>query len=157
MRLHGTHRLAVMARREARPRKTSIKAASVVGRDKPQQTGGHAQDQRNSEHESPTVGAVQAVLSARQAPQLCQLAESPPRGDAWISEINFDGYRLLVFLTGGKVRILSRNALDWTTCLLAHAIAQLRVDTAVLDGELVALKANGLSSFADLQRALRGP
>jgi CTP:molybdopterin cytidylyltransferase MocA len=27
VRLHGTHRLAVMARREARPRKTSIKAA----------------------------------------------------------------------------------------------------------------------------------
>jgi bifunctional non-homologous end joining protein LigD len=87
---------------------------------------------------------------------LSQLAESPPGGDDWISETKFDGYRLLVFLTGGKVRILSRNGLDWTTRVpsLAHAIAQLSVDTAILDGELVALKANGISSFADLQRAL---
>ena len=145
-----------MARREARPRKTSIKSASVAGQDNPQQTGGHAQDKLNSEHEAPTAGAVQGRFPARQAPQLSQLAESPPEGDDWISEIKFDGYRLLVFLTGGKVRILSRNGLDWTTRLpsLAHAIAQLRVDTALLDGELVALKANGISSFTDLQRAL---
>ena len=128
----------------------------MLGRDKPQQTGAHAQDKRNSEREAPTAGAVQAVLPSRQAPQLSQLADSPPEGDDWISEIKFDGYRLLVFLTGGKVRIFSRNSLDWTARLpsLAHAIAQLSVDTALLDGELVALKANGISSFAELQRAL---
>jgi bifunctional non-homologous end joining protein LigD len=45
---------------------------------------------------------------------------------------------------------------DWTSRLpsLAYAIAQLKVDSAILDGELVALEANGASSFADLQRAL---
>ena len=145
-----------MARREARPRKTSIKSTSVAGRDKPQRTGGRAQGKHYSEHEAPTAGAVQAGLPARQAPQLTQLAETPPGGDAWISEIKFDGYRLLVFRTGGQVRILSRNGADWTTRLpsLAHAVAQLKVDAAILDGELVVLQPNGISSFADLQRAL---
>jgi bifunctional non-homologous end joining protein LigD len=145
-----------MATREPRSRKTSIKAASVVGSAKPRQTGRRLPDQPGAEHQAPIEGAVRAELPARQAPQLSQLADSPPAGDDWVSEVKFDGYRLLSFLSNGGIRILSRNGLDWTTRLpaLARTIAQLKFDAVILDGELDTLDANGISSFADLQRAL---
>jgi bifunctional non-homologous end joining protein LigD len=145
-----------MATRKERSRKTTIESASVAGRDKPQRTHGRAKDKRKSEHEVPAAGAVRGGMPARQAPQLSQLAEKPAAGNDWVSEIKFDGYRLLAFLSDGEVRIFSRNGLDWTNRVpsLARAIAQLKADTALLDGELVALEADGISSFADLQRAL---
>jgi bifunctional non-homologous end joining protein LigD len=102
------------------------------------------------------AGAVRGDLPATQAPQLATLAEEPPTDPGWLSEIKFDGYRLLVFKDGGTVRLVTRTGLDWTSRLptLAAAIARLTPNTMLLDGELVALRPNGLSSFADLQAAL---
>ena len=95
-------------------------------------------------------------LPQRQAPQLASVADEPPEGNGWISEIKFDGYRLLCWLDHGKVRVVTRNGLDWTDRLpaVARAIGKLRVDTALVDGELVALDKNGASSFPALQAAL---
>src|SRR5262249_25175170 len=59
----------------------------------------------------------------------------------------------------GKVRLLTRNGLDWTAkfAALARALAELPVETALIDGELVALTPDGTTSFADLQdRIARG-
>ncbi len=105
---------------------------------------------------APIPGAVRGAPPADQAPQLCRLVDQPPAGDDWLSEIKFDGYRLLAWKTGEKVRLVTRNGLDWTDRLpaVAHAVAQLGVDRAVLDGELVALRKDGVSHFADLQAAL---
>jgi bifunctional non-homologous end joining protein LigD len=102
------------------------------------------------------AGAVRGDLPATQAPQLASLAEEPPTDAGWISEIKFDGYRLLVFKDGDTVRLITRNGLDWTTRLptVAAAVARLTPKTMLLDGELVAVRPNGLSSFADLQTAL---
>jgi bifunctional non-homologous end joining protein LigD len=104
----------------------------------------------------PLDGARRGALPPDQAPQLCKLVEAPPDGDAWISEIKFDGYRLLAWKRQGTVRLTTRNGLDWTERLptVAAAIAKLAVGAAVLDGELVALRPDGASSFADLQAAL---
>ena len=73
-----------------------------------------------------------------------------------MSEIKFDGYRLLCWLDHGKVRLLTRNGLDWTDRLpaVARSVARLRAETALVDGELVALEKNGVSSFPALQAAL---
>jgi bifunctional non-homologous end joining protein LigD len=145
-----------MANGKARSGSTSIKVSLAAASGKQRPAGARVAGQPGAGDQAPAEGAVHGELPARQAPQLCQLADSPPAGNDWISEIKFDGYRLLAFLTGGKVRMLSRNGLDWTSRLpsLAHAIAQLKVDAAILDGELVALEASGASSFAGLQRAL---
>ena len=101
-------------------------------------------------------GAKRAKMPETQAPQLAQLAESPPESGTWISEIKFDGYRLLAFKDAETVRLLTRNGLDWTHRIkpLAAAVAALVPDKMVLDGEMVALRPDGLSSFADLQAAL---
>jgi bifunctional non-homologous end joining protein LigD len=102
------------------------------------------------------AGAVRAKLPATQAPMLASNADAPPEGDEWLSEIKFDGYRMLAFKDGDAVRLLTRNGLDWTRRLpeVARAIAALPSDTLLLDGELVALQPDGVSSFAALQQAL---
>ena len=57
----------------------------------------------------------------------------------------------------GHVRLLTRNGHDWAERMpaVANAIAQLPVRTAMLDGELVSLREDGVSSFPGLQTALK--
>ncbi len=134
---------------------------------------GHDDDERagadaiSLEHDAPAPkpppkrrdaapGAVRGKLPQRQAPQLASVADEPPGNKGWVSEIKFDGYRLLCWKDGAKVRVVTRNGLDWTDRLpaVAREIGKLRLDTALLDGELVALDKNGVSSFPALQAAL---
>jgi bifunctional non-homologous end joining protein LigD len=111
---------------------------------------------RASVTNAPAPDAVRGVPPRDQAPQLCKLATVPPRGADWLSDVKFDGYRLLAWLDGGSVRLLTRNGLDWTARFpsLAKALARIEVASALLDGEVVALRADGKTSFADLQNAL---
>jgi bifunctional non-homologous end joining protein LigD len=105
----------------------------------------------------PAEGAVRGKLPQRQAPQLASVSKNPPADGDWVSEIKFDGYRLLCWLDHGKVRLLTRKGLDWTDRLpaVANAVSGLRADTALVDGELVALdQKSGASSFPSLQAAL---
>ena len=48
-----------------------------------------------------------------------------------------DGYRLFVRIEQGKVRLITRNGLDWTGKFpeLARAFGQLPLDTALIDGD----------------------
>ena len=91
-----------------------------------------------------------------QQPQLARLVEHAPHGAGWISEIKYDGYRLLARRDGDDVRLITRNGLDWTDRLtpLAKAVAALPAQTLLLDGELVAFDAQGRTSFSKLQAAL---
>ena len=105
----------------------------------------------------PAAGAVRGALPEKQEPQLCAIAEEPPDGAEWVSEIKFDGYRLIASVEEGRVRLLTRNGHDWAERMpaVAKAIAQLPVRTAMLDGELVSLREDGVSSFPGLQTALK--
>jgi bifunctional non-homologous end joining protein LigD len=100
--------------------------------------------------------AVPGPMPDGQAPMLATAADAPPDGPEWVSEIKFDGYRLLVEKTGGRVRLLTRNGLDWTRrfAAIAEAVAALPAETLLADGEVVALREDGVSSFAMLQQAL---
>jgi bifunctional non-homologous end joining protein LigD len=111
---------------------------------------------RQQRDKPPAKGAVRSKLPQRQAPQLASVADDPPKGNDWVSEIKFDGYRLLCWLDRGNVRLMTRNGLDWTDRLpaVARAIKGLRADTALVDGELVAVDQQGASSFPKLQAAL---
>ena len=74
------------------------------------------------------------------APQLARLGDTPPAGDQWLHEIKWDGYRIVATVAKGKVRLWSRNALEWTDKVpeIAGAIAGLGLKSAALDGELIA-------------------
>jgi bifunctional non-homologous end joining protein LigD len=91
-------------------------------------------------------------------PQLATLAKTPPRGDNWLHEIKFDGYRLIAVLKQGDVRLFTRRGKDWTAKFdsIRAELAELPVQEAILDGEVVALDEQGLSHFQTLQNALDG-
>ena len=81
-------------------------------------------------------------------PQLATLRAQPPTGEEWLHEVKYDGYRIQAMVERGSVRLLTRNKKDWTDRYpgIVRAAAQLKVDSAILDGELVALDKRGASS-----------
>ena len=77
-----------------------------------------------------------------------------PRNDAdYAYEIKWDGIRALVYVEGGRIRIESRNRRDITKQYpeLRGLGEQLGARPALLDGEIVALDADGRPSFQLLQ------
>ncbi len=91
------------------------------------------------------------------APQLATLATAPPEGSEWLHEIKYDGYRAIATLGGGRCRMYTRSGKDWTQKFapIADALRELKVSSAVLDGEIVAQDAQGRSSFQLLQSSLK--
>ncbi|BBD96959.1 DNA ligase D [Sphingobium amiense] len=90
--------------------------------------------------------------------QLATLVDAVPAGDRWLHEMKYDGYRTLVSVGGGEARAYTRSGLDWSDrfpSILADA-ANLKVRSALIDGEAVVLDGNGRSSFQALQGALKG-
>jgi bifunctional non-homologous end joining protein LigD len=71
---------------------------------------------------------------------LLKLVPALPEGDQWRYEVKWDGYRGIAVLDGGKARLWSRNEHDLGKRfpVLVDALAKLPVQSAVLDGELVA-------------------
>ena len=90
-------------------------------------------------------------------PQLAKLGDHPPKGDQWLHEVKWDGYRLVVTITGGRVRLWSRNAIEWTGKVpeIAAALEALGLDSGALDGELIAGKGTQ-ADFNLLQGTLSG-
>src|SRR6478735_6929803 len=88
------------------------------------------------------------------APQLATLVDGPPPGD-WDYELKFDGYRLLTRLDEHGAHCITRNGHDWSTRVpaLVAALRAMKLSTAWLDGELMALDARGAPDFQKLQNA----
>jgi bifunctional non-homologous end joining protein LigD len=87
------------------------------------------------------------------SPMLAELAEGIRTETNWTYEPKLDGYRVLAFVENGKVRLISRRGIDYTTPfpeVVADLAAQ-AVDTMVLDGEITALGEDGRPSFNALQ------
>ena len=90
---------------------------------------------------------------ARLAPMLAERGDGAHSNPDWRYEPKLDGYRVIAFVNAGTVRLQSRRGLDLTGCfpeivaeLAAHPAGQM-----VLDGEIVALGADGRPSFNALQ------
>jgi bifunctional non-homologous end joining protein LigD len=80
------------------------------------------------------------------------VTELPEEGD-WIYEIKWDGYRALALKDAEKVRLLSLKEKDLTSDFpnVADALTRLAAQSAVVDGEIVAVDAEGRPSFQVLQ------
>ncbi|MFL5374259.1 MAG: DNA ligase D, partial [Myxococcales bacterium] len=91
-------------------------------------------------------------------PQLATLVEAAPRGDGWLHEVKFDGYRIGCQKQGRSVVLLSRKGNDWTSEFpeIAAASRKLRARGFLLDGEAAVLLPDGRTSFEALQTALGG-
>ncbi len=110
---------------------------------------------------SPSGHAKAAGLRRRSlSPRSSRLVWTrPPQGDDWLHEIKFDGYRLLVRVHDGDVRILTRHEKDWTDKFtdLAAALQDIAATSAYIDGEAVIFDENGMSDFGALQTWFKAP
>ena len=105
-------------------------------------------------------GAAAAEMPHQLKPMLATLTTKLPEGAEWVYEVKWDGVRALCYLDrragdgkGPRVRIISRNgnAMEQQYPEIAEALDELQVETAILDGEIVALDPQGRPSFGLLQ------
>jgi len=114
---------------------------------------------KKEDHTNPATlrGARRAPMPHVVRPMLATLIEKPFDDADWIFEIKWDGYRALSFLNQGAVRLLSRNQNDMTAQFpeLASLPDYVRADSAVIDGEIVAVDEHGRPSFSLMQQRTR--
>lgn len=90
------------------------------------------------------------------APQLATLSAHVPAGKDWLFELKYDGYRSIVTLGAGEVRLYTRNGYDWTETfgILVPDFQKLAAKSAVIDGEICAFDKRGGTSFTILKQHL---
>jgi bifunctional non-homologous end joining protein LigD len=95
-----------------------------------------------------------ATGAARYEPMLATSTETLPRGEGWIFEPKWDGYRAIVTVSGGETTFRSRRGNDLTQRFAECARrvgSSLRSANAVLDAEIAALDETGRSRFSGIQ------
>jgi bifunctional non-homologous end joining protein LigD len=87
-------------------------------------------------------------------PMLAESINDPFDGEDWLFEIKWDGYRAIAFIENDEVRLVSRNQNELTARYpeLKDMPAFVKAKKAILDGEVVALDANGRASFGLMQQ-----
>jgi bifunctional non-homologous end joining protein LigD len=92
--------------------------------------------------------------------QLAKMVNKVPEGNDWLYEVKYDGYRILAYLEGNRVRLMTRNGNDYTERFpeVASSLIDLAAGRAmVLDGEMTVTDDNGRTDFQALQNYMRHP
>ncbi|MGC7872012.1 DNA ligase D [Desulfosporosinus sp. SYSU MS00001] len=92
--------------------------------------------------------------------QLAQLVNTAPMGEDWLFELKYDGYRILAYIEGNSVRLITRNGNDFTERF--REVTSSLVEWAggramILDGEMAVTNAAGKTDFQALQNYLKNP
>ena len=87
---------------------------------------------------SPFIIPAQPVLRAH-----------PPKGELWLHEVKFDGYRAQLHKDGDTVTIYSKSGADFTQrfASIAQALTKLPAASAIIDCEIVACTDEGAPNF----------
>jgi bifunctional non-homologous end joining protein LigD len=83
------------------------------------------------------------------APCLPSSAPQAPSGQEWLHEIKHDGFRVIARKDSNRVKLYSRPGNDLTDRfpLIVEALAKLRSQSCIIDGEAVACGEDGISLF----------
>jgi bifunctional non-homologous end joining protein LigD len=104
------------------------------------------------------AGAPQRAVDVTQmSPMLAETVEKAFSKDGWWFEVKYDGVRVLAARDReGRVQLRYRTGRDATAIFpeIARAVAHLPCDDCIVDGEICALTARGVSSFELLQNRL---
>ncbi len=84
------------------------------------------------------------------------LVNNPPAHNHWVHEIKFDGYRIQTHILDSNIKMFTRGGLDWSKKFptISKAFKNLKVRSAIFDGEVVVIDKFGRSHFAQLQDAI---
>ena len=92
-------------------------------------------------------------------PPPCPLCSRPPapKGDDWLHEPKWDGFRFQIIKDGSRVRLYSRHGAEYTDRLpgMVEAFAKLPTQSAILDGELCLIDPRGSAHFYRLMAQMR--
>ena len=93
-----------------------------------------------------------------QSPCQPRLVDRPPAGPDWRHEVKHDGYRIVARKQGEQVTLWSRHGTSFTDRLprIAESVRGLAVEHALLDGEAVVFRPDGLSDFGALRTKAGG-
>jgi bifunctional non-homologous end joining protein LigD len=92
--------------------------------------------------------------------QLAKLVGVVPKDGDWLYELKYDGYRILAYVEGNGVRLITRNGNDYTSRFrdVADSLIDLAAGRAmVLDGEMTVADAAGKTDFQALQNYMKNP
>ncbi|MEO5563076.1 MAG: DNA ligase D [Chitinophagaceae bacterium] len=83
---------------------------------------------------------------------LASISGTPFDDKEWVFEIKWDGYRAVADLNDGKLKLYSRNGIDFSERFpsIVQALKKINQD-AILDGEIVLLNEKDLPDFQKLQ------
>ena len=101
-------------------------------------------------------GAKAARFPGFVEPSLATLAPSAPKGERWVHEMKYDGYRFQCHIQQG-IRFYTRRGYDWTEKVpnLVTALDQLSQHAVILDGEVIVQTPEGRSDFHALEKELK--
>jgi bifunctional non-homologous end joining protein LigD len=102
----------------------------------------------------PGAGPTKRPMPTSISPMLAESIDDPFDDPNWLFEIKWDGYRSITFIENGKVRLVSRNQNELTARYpeLKDMAKVIKAKNAILDGEVVALDAEGKPSFSLMQQ-----
>ncbi|MGB2663155.1 MAG: hypothetical protein WAK48_04070 [Candidatus Acidiferrum sp.] len=93
---------------------------------------------------------IPTLMLPRIHPMRLRIAK-PFNDPEYIFELKHDGFRALAYVEEGKCRLISRNSnLFKSFESLKTSLGKLRVQNAILDGEIICIDGNGISQFNQL-------
>ena len=100
--------------------------------------------------------AHKATMPSRLEPMLATIGDHPFSDPNWLFEIKWDGVRALAWIDDGALTLRARNGAEITGRYpeLAALPAAVSARQAILDGEIAAIDARGLSDFGLLQERM---
>ena len=134
------------------PAKKAAVKKNVAKKSAAKKTSAATPEKKVPEAEAVLNHAPKRAFPAKLRPMLATLVDKPFDEDGWIYEVKWDGYRALAFSHNGKAELKSRNdkSFDEKFYPVKEAVEAWGID-AVVDGEIVVIKEDGISSFGALQ------
>ena len=102
---------------------------------------------------------MRGVIPFRISPMMATLVDEPFHRENWAYEEKYDGVRMLAYKEGSKVTLMSRNDVERSARYpeIARAVASLKAETLLLDGEIVVFDSKQVSRFQLLQQGKGQP